>query len=52
MSTAQVKELTNLIENLETQLMEKIKEVDGKRKEISKEIKQIKHKLDSKANKD
>ena len=27
-------------------LMEKIKEVDGKRKDISKEIKQIKHKLD------
>jgi hypothetical protein len=45
-STAQVKELNDLIESLQTQLMEKIKEVDGKRKDISKEIKQIKHKLD------
>ena len=46
MSTAQVKELNDLIESLQTQLMEKIKEVDSKRKDISKEIKQIKHKLD------
>ena len=51
-SAGQVKELTDLIESVQAQLFEKIKEVDGKRKENSKEIKALKHKLDQKANKD
>lgn len=47
-----MKELTELIESAKTQLYEKLKEVDGKRKENSKEIKILKQKLDQKANKD
>jgi hypothetical protein len=32
-SATQMKELTDMIDNLQTQLMEKIKDLDGKRKE-------------------
>jgi hypothetical protein len=49
---AQLKEITDMVNNLQEQMSSKLKEVDSKRKENSSQIKQLQRLIDSKANKE